>query len=401
MMNPFARITLEISSWGLAGVWIARAYSATRHMPSIPDLSTVRWNRSHTRMPGITVVVPARDEALHIAATLKSLVAQDYSALCVVPVNDRSTDETGAIIEDFAERYPRRVEPVHITSLPEGWLGKTNAMNAAVGTHRTEYILFTDADVTFDPSILRRTLAFMEHENAAHVVVAPTPVIESVGEGIMLGFFQVLGIFAVRPWCIASPKAKDAIGVGAFNLVRRDALEKIGGLEPQRLTVIEDAALGFRIKSAGLSQRLVTAPGMVQVHWAAGARGIIRVMTKNLFSTVNFNPVALMAVCLGITLLFLGPIAGLFWWPTVVPSVLAVLAIAMAYRAMQSMTSIPAGYAWTYPAGALAFIWAALRSMLAVWVRRGVVWRGTHYSLRELRKHNNLRKWRKPVSKAA
>ena len=195
-----------------------------------------------------------------------------------------------------------------------GWLGKVWAMEQGVRESAGEWLLFTDADIVFAPSILRRAVAYAERERAAHLVVGPTPVIKTHGEGVVLGFFQVLGLWASRPWKVRDPKAKrDAIGIGAFNMIRRSALEAIGGLEPQRMTVLEDITLGRRIKRAGLPQRMAFAPGMVLVHWASGAGGLVRVMTKNLFSAVNFQPVLLLLGALWIAVFALSPIAGLFW----------------------------------------------------------------------------------------
>jgi GT2 family glycosyltransferase len=279
--------------------------------------------------------------------------------------------------------------------LEEGWLGKTFAMQVATQNSDSEYLLFTDADVSFSPSILRRALAYAEQSQAAHLVVMPTPQVRSRGEGILLGFIQMLGIWASRPWRIADPASKrDVIGVGSFNLLRRDALETIGGLEPQRLTVLEDVALGRRIKVAGLPQRIAFAPGMVLVHWAKGMGGIVRTMTKNLFSAFNFRPFLLFGACLWIVVFCLLPLAGLVWWVTLLPSLLVLCCIAVVYRQLSAVGEVDARYGWLYPLGALIFMYGLLRSMVVTWVHRGIVWRGTLYPLRELRKFNSPFQWK-------
>ena len=340
------------------------------------------------------MVVPARDEAADIRATLESLLAADYPTLEIVAIDDRSVDATGSIMEEYATRAPERLRVQHIRELPEGWLGKVWALEQGVRVSSGEWLLFTDADIVFAPSILRRAVAYAESERAAHLVVAPTPVVKTFGEGTVLGFFQVLGLWASRPWRVRDPKAKrDVIGIGAFNMLRRSALEAIGGLEPQRMTVLEDITLGRRIKRAGLPQRMAFAPGMVKVHWAAGAGGLVRVMTKNLFSGVNFRPVLLLLGVLWIVAFALAPVAGLFWRPTLLPALLVIACVWAMYWRMQRVTLIRASYGLLFPMGALAFCWAMLRSMLAAWVRRGIVWRGTHYPLKELRRHNSPFRW--------
>ncbi len=99
-------------------------------------------------------------------------------------------------------------------------------------------------------------------------------------------------------------------GVGAFNLVRRDALEEIGGWIPQRLAVLEDITLGRRMKAAGMRQRMAFAPGMVLVHWAKGGHGLVLVMTKNLFSAFGFQPVFVLLMCVWVVAVFSGAAGG-------------------------------------------------------------------------------------------
>lgn len=395
MIDRIWRDVIALSAWGIAIPWCVRTSALIQNFSLVPDLSWLDWNVSPTGTPGLIVVVTARDEADNIAATLDTLLAQDYPYLRVLAVDDRSVDATGTIMDEYAARRPDRLTALHITKLEEGWLGKTFAMQVATQSSDSEYLLFTDADVLFSPSILRRALAYVEQSQAAHLVVMPTAQVRSRGEGIVLGFIQMLGLWASRPWRIADPKAqKDIIGVGSFNLVRRDALEAIGGFEPQRLTVLEDVILGRRIKAAGLRQRVAFAPGMVLVHWAKGMGGIVRAMTKNLFSAFNFRPFLLLGACLWIVVFCLLPIAGLVWWVTLLPALLVLSCVAVTYRELSAVSEVDARYGWLYPVGAVIFMYGMLRSMVVTWVNRGIVWRGTLYPLRELRRFNSPFQWR-------
>jgi cellulose synthase/poly-beta-1,6-N-acetylglucosamine synthase-like glycosyltransferase len=399
MIRGVWREVVELAAWVVAIAWCVRTTDAVQNLPSLPDLTSSEWNITPSGAPGLIVVVTARDEAENIAATLDTLLAQEYPFLRIVAVDDRSIDATGAIMDDYAARRPDRLTALHITALEEGWLGKTFAMHVAMQSSDSEYLLFTDADVLFSPSILRRALAYAEQSQAAHLVVMPTVQVRSHGEGIVLGFIQILGFWASRLWRVADADAKnDVIGIGAFNLLRRDALQEIGGLEPQRLTVLEDVTLGRRIKAAGLPQRIAFAPELVLVHWAKGIRGLIRVMTKNLFSAVNFQPVLLLGACLWIIVFCLAPIAGLAWWVTILPSFLVFSCIAAIYRRLGAFSRINARYGWLYPLGAVIFIYGMLWSMVVTWWHRGVIWRGTLYPLRDLRRFNSPFQWRRRSS---
>jgi GT2 family glycosyltransferase len=395
-MNPvFWPSVVEIAAWAIAVAWCARTTDALRHLPSVPNLTGLEWDVWPEGHPGLTVVVPARDEAENIAATLDTLMQQEWKNLHVIAIDDRSGDGTGAIMDRFAERFPERMVVVHITELPDGWLGKVHAMAVGLAMSDTEYLLFTDGDVLFSPSVLRRALAYVERERADHFVAVPTMQVKSWGEGVLLGFFQVLSLWVTRPWKASDPAAeRDVVGIGAFNLFRREALERLGGLEPQRLVVLEDMTLARRMKAAGMRQRVAFAPGLVLVHWAAGVSGLMQVMSKNLFSAFNFRPALALAACLGIALFCLAPLAGLFWWGTIVPGLLVVACVSVGYRMYGEVSWIEARFGWGFPLGAVMFMYAVVRSVVVVWKDGGVRWRGTLYPLRELRRWNSPKMWR-------
>jgi glycosyltransferase involved in cell wall biosynthesis len=399
-MSEFWQGVVGLLGWAIGVAWCVRTTELIKGIPTIADLSGLDWSYAGEwvaeEAPRLVVVVPARDEAEDIAATMEALLESDYPRLEIVAVDDRSIDGTGKILDGYGVGHGGRVRVIHVSKLEEGWLGKTWAMQTALAATESEYVLFTDADVLMSPTILRRAVAYAEEVRADHLVVFPTMLVKTWGEGVVLGFFQVLGLWATRPWRVGDPKAKrDAIGVGAFNLVRRDALEEIGGLEPQRMVVLEDVTLGRRMKAAGMRQRVAFAPGLVLVHWASGARGLVEVMTKNMFSSVNFRVELMVGACLWIVVFCLLPIVGLGWWTTVAPSLMVMCCMAVTYRTMGAVSGIDARYGWLYPLGALTFVYAMLRSMVVTWMQGGVRWRGTFYPLKELRKHNSARRWRK------
>jgi glycosyltransferase involved in cell wall biosynthesis len=391
---------IELAAWGVALAWVFRTYDALQMLPTVTNLTGMDWDVGPVRELTLTVVVAARDEAKDIAATLDALLATDYGWLRIVAVDDRSTDGTGAILDEYASREQRRLKVIHIAELEEGWLGKTFALAVATENSASDYVLYTDADVLLSPSILRRAMAYAEATEADHLVVMPTMLVKGRGEGIVLGFLQIMGLWASRLWRVEDAESRrDVVGVGSFNLVRRAALEEIGGWLPQRLAVVEDVTLGRRMKAAGMRQRIAFAPGLVLVHWAKGARGLLGGMTKNLYSAFGFRPLLLLGACGWIGVFCLLPIAGLAWWRTLLPSALVLCCIGALYRAMSEVSLVDARYGWLYPLGALAMVFGMLRSMVVVLWRGGVVWRGTQYALRDLRRHNNPFVWEREARK--
>lgn len=379
---------VQLVAWFVACSWVAKTVEASFGMPRIPDLRDERYDRQPPGDPSLTVIVPARNEERDVAACLESLLAQDYARMEIVAVDDRSTDQTGALIDALAAAHPGRLRAVHIHELPPDWLGKTHAMAMVAAECRSDWLLFTDADVLFRPDSLRRSLVHAVESGADHLVTVPTPIIRRWDEGMVLGFFQIFGMWGARPWKIASPRARfDAIGVGAFNLVRRGAYEKIGGFEALRMEIVEDIGLGRRIKGTGLAQRIAFGEGLVRVHWASGAWGLVEVLTKNLFAAFRFHVSLALGACLWLAVFCVAPVFGLMWGDTRLPALLTLLAIGWTYRLYGRVSGISAWQSSLSPAAALLFLYTLLRSMVTTLRQGGVVWRGTFYPLKTLRRY--------------
>jgi len=387
-LSHLLQLALSLLAWLIALTWLWQAIAAARGLPRIPNLLLPQFNQSPTGDPSITVIVPARNEAADIAATLHSLLVQDYPNLQIIAVDDRSTDSTGAIIDSIAAQHPDRLRALHVTQLPSGWLGKTHAMALAARQAPTDYLLFTDADVIFHPTAICLSLANAVATHADHLVTFPTMLIKRWDEAAVLGFFQILGLWAARPWRIADPKAtRDALGVGAFNLLLRSAYLEIGGYESLRMEIVEDLGLASRIKRSGLAQRIVYGRGLVSLHWAPGAVGLVNVMTKNLFAAFRFSTGRSFFGCLWLLAFCVTPAVSLFFAPTRIPAILALSAVVWLYRLMSRNSGISVWNALFFPVSALVFVLSILRSTLTTLKQGGVIWRGTFYSLVELRKN--------------
>jgi glycosyltransferase involved in cell wall biosynthesis len=380
-------LAIEIIAWLVAVTWIWKVASAAFGLPRIPNLLLPEHNIAPAGNPSITVIVPACDEAADIAATLHSILAQDYSNIQIIAVDDRSTDQTGAIIYTIASQHPDRLRALHVTELPPGWLGKTHAMALAARHAPTDYLLFTDADVLFRSDAIRRALAHAVATGADHLVTIPTTLIHRWDEAAILGFFQIFALWGARPWRVADPKSKrDALGIGAFNLLRRSAYLQIGGFESLRMEIIEDLALARRIKHEGLAQHVVFGRGLVSLHWASGIAGLAGIMTKNLFSAFRFRIWLALLGCLWLLIFCVAPAAALFFHPTRLSAIFTFAAVVLAYRLMSRHSGISTWNALFFPLGALVFVFTLLHSMFITLKRGGVTWRGTFYPLAELRK---------------
>ncbi len=203
-----------------------------------------------------------------------------------------------------------------------------------------------------------------------------------------MAFFQSQFVFAHRPWKVADPKSRDAMGVGAFNLVRRSVYEEIGTYAALRMAVLDDMMLGELVKHAGFRQRCVFGRDLLRLRWVVGTFGMVRGLTKNFFAILRFNVLFAIAAICGVLLINAGPFVGVWFahgWARM-GYFAALFSIGAMYYGMASMSDISIAYFFLHPVGALLFAFAMLRSMVVTMTRRGVEWRGTFYSLRELKK---------------
>jgi glycosyltransferase involved in cell wall biosynthesis len=400
-----------ISGLLLAVIWMVPALQLALHSSEVADLTRPEWNPSQdVELPSLTIVVPARNEEAEVEAALRSLLQLNYPRHQIVAVNDRSMDQTGAIMERLAAEPAAagKLRVIHVHDLPSGWLGKVHAMwlgsqrnaaqrnvaprNAAPADAAqqtdSDWLLFTDADCVFHPDSLRRAIHYATKSATDHLVLFPTAHMKTLGESMMIGFPQIMSSFAMRPWKVRDPKARDHIGVGAFNLIRRSAYDAIGTYEALRLEVVDDLTLGETIKKAGLRQDVVFGRDLVSLRWAVGAAGVVANLEKNLFAFLKFRISLVLAVCALTFFLCVCPFLGVFLSPgwTKTAFAAAVVMIALVYTLSGRLMGTAPLLFLTCPIAALVFEFAALQSAFLALRDGAITWRGTKYSLEELRK---------------
>jgi len=372
---------------GLAALlWIVAAIELARGIPALPSLVDVA-RLDDADCPAISVLFAARDEAEKLPDALASMLAVDYPRYEVIAVDDRSQDATPLILREAAEK-DSRLKVVRVDTLPDGWLGKPHALWRAYERSTGDWLVLTDADVHFAPELLRRSVALARSKQWDHLTLLGAAKLFTPGEKIVMMFFGLSFLIGTRPW-----KAQDAAspvynGVGAFQLIRRDAYEKIGTHRRLAMEVVDDLKVGKLAKEAGLRSGVARAGDAVSVHWHAGVGNIIRGTTKNFFATSGFNLRLALAQVIAVLALCVAPAVAL---PFVHGAARFLAAIAVLLPlVLEAGVCFEFGisplYALAYPFGAVIFAWMLLRSTVITLRQGGIVWRGTFYPLEELKK---------------
>jgi len=372
---------------GLAALlWVIEAIVLARGVPLIPSLTDAE-PAADADCPPISILFAGRNEAEKMPGALQTMLALDYPHYEVIAVDDRSEDATAAILTSAA-RNDARLRLLRVDTLPPGWLGKPHALEQAYKKSSGEWIVFTDADVHFAPDVLRRAITLANGRNWAHLTLLSGAKMFTIGEKMLMTFFGMAFMIGTRPWEASNPQSRGYSGVGAFQMIRRNAYETMGTHRRLAMEVVDDMKLGKLAKQAGVRSGVARAGNSLSVHWHAGLANTVRGTTKNFFATTGYRlPVAIVQIICVLWLCvfpfvawpFVHGWARLFAFAALGLPVLATAAVSLRLKA-------PAWYALTFPFGALVFAWMLARSTIVTLWQRGVVWRGTFYSLEDLKR---------------
>jgi hypothetical protein len=256
------------------------------------------------------------------------------------------------------------------------------------------WLLFTDGDIQFHPRALDIALREAEVRAADHLVLAPTVILNNAAEKAMLATMNMMSQGMVRLWKVSDPRARDFIGVGGFNLIRREVYEKLEGFDALRMEVLDDLRLGWMVKRAGYRQCVIVGRNLVRLRWLHGALDVIHLAEKNGFAAYRYRMAPTLVASIGLFTLAALPLVAVAagGWP-LVAGLLSYIAVAVTFWGNRKITSAPPWLAVLYAPATLVVLFALLRSMTLALVRQGIDWRGTRYPLSDLRRSAG-RSWR-------
>ena len=336
--------------------------------------------------PAVSVIIPACNEEEKIEAAMQSVLAQHYPRLEVIAVNDRSSDSTGTILDRMAGSWPV-LKVLHIRHLPDNWLGKNNALHTGASHARGEWLLFADADVVMDPSAIARAIRHAKHLDLDHLAVAPRAVVGGFLAKVFLGGFALMFSMHTRPWKVRDPRARDYIGIGAFNLVRASAWRSVGGLASIAMRPDDDLKLGKLLKRRGFKPDFVIGTDLLSVEWYGSFQEMRNGLMKNMFAVLNYNLGLAILACILQFLLFVWPFMAIALTGGTVQWLNTAAAICACIAFIGNSNLVKIGWWWclTLPLSGLISIYLIMRAAILTLRNDGIEWRGTHYSLDQLR----------------
>lgn len=368
-------------------IWLmlnGRGHMQLLHRPTVPLKSG--------RYPRVTILIPAKDESQRIADCIESALKQDYPHFHVIAINDRSKDQTGAVMDRLAAKYPN-LKVVHIQEgeLPNGWTGKCNALHRGVQLADGEFLLFVDSDVIVEPDALMATVCrVVSHKIDLFSIFARLET-HTFFEALLIPIAgaAMTGMFAVS--LTNRDRSKVAFANGQFLFVRQSAYEAIGGHARVKDQPCEDIEFARYMKPRGYKTRISWGAEFAAVRMYSSLEAIFRGWARIFYAAsrgktfrMNLAIVFLLVLGLGAYPIFILTLFHLasndphrWWWFAAASAHLLFMhtLIGMTYR----WTANAIRYTLAFPLAALMLIGILLKAIRLCRTKR-LEWRGTVYS---------------------
>lgn len=384
--------TLTAILIGVSGTWVLLIKSMTDTFRLTPFLDKFE-NRSKNH-PKVSIILPARNEEEFLGKCLDSLENQDYENYEIIVVDDSSEDRTGDIISEYAKRIPKII-PVCAKPKPEGWMGKNWACMEGYRHASGELLLFTDADTTHSKNII--TLA-VEHLNSLEldaITVIPKMLTFDFWTKITLPMISTFLHTRFSALNVNNPSKKTGYFFGSFFMLSKKTYEDVGMHEGVKEQVIEDGALGKKVKESGYKMRMVRGEHLIEAVWARDKNtlwnALKRLMVPLYLQNKGIGIGIFVAVLfllfvpfpiLVITSLF--PVDSISWMMLCISSVIASILIYVGATIEAKIgLKLKFAYALFAPLGGLVIVLGFLNGLLCVKSNSAITWRGRNYSIKD------------------
>jgi hopene-associated glycosyltransferase HpnB len=337
-----------------------------------------------TRPLKVTVVIPARDEAEHIADTLRSLLSQQFNGeLKIVMVDDNSSDGTGALARELAVT-DRRLSVLDGELLKTGWTGKMWAVSQGLRqteTMEADYVLFTDADIVHGPGHLASLVSRAERDQLSLVSEMVRLRCESLAERATLPafvfFFQLLYPFR---W-VCDPGRTTAAAAGGTMLVAQEALRRVDGVNRISRALIDDVALAREIKRDGHRIWLGHGEQVISERRYAGFSDVWKMIARTAYVQLGYSPWVLIGTCVGMLLVYVEPVLASLFATGALRWAGAVCWTGMAIAFQPTLWRYRRSPAWglLLPVIGLFYLMATVSSAVRFYQGRGGQWKNRHY----------------------
>src|SRR5919197_4334805 len=278
-LGTFIIITLTVLIFAVFSAWLCFLIYTIMSFKRVPKLESVNEQKQlqHDAVfisgyPKVSVILPARNEEKYIAKCLDSLINQSYPNFEIVVINDSSSDRTGEIIQRYHKLDSKLVVAINAEPKPEegqGWTGKNWACYQGYLNSTGEILLFTDADTVHSCSIMSLAVTYLIKQNLDALTAIPRILSEeNIWIKTILPVFWTLSYVKYSALHANNPKSKIGYFFGSFFIITRKTYEAIGTHKAVKAEIVEDGALGRKVKEEKFKLKVVRGEKYIEAIWA-------------------------------------------------------------------------------------------------------------------------------------
>lgn len=376
---------------GVALAWVFLLKSMIASFRETPSLD--RFASKECGTPKVSIILPARNEEGFIEKCLDSLIDQDYENYEIIAIDDSSEDSTGKIIAEYSKNSPKIVH-VDARPKPDGWMGKNWACMEGVRAAKGELLLFTDSDTRHSRSVITLAVSHLMSLGLDALTVIPKMNCLDSWTKITLPVLSTFLHTRFSALRVNDPKKKTGYFFGSFFIIRRTVYEKVGMHEGVKGEIIEDGALGKKVKESGFKMRMVHGDHLIDAVWARDWPTLWHALKRLMIPLYLQNgKVAAGVFCAVLFLLFM-PYAFLAYSSALFShseSFQALFAASLASSGLLYTAGIldarelkiKPKYALCGPVGSLIVVVGFLFGLIHAKSNASVSWRGRAYSMRD------------------
>ena len=383
--------TLAAVMVGVCGAWMYLIKSMTDSFRLTPYLD--RFKDTSETQPKVSIILPARNEEEFIGECLETLINQDYKNYEIIVIDDSSEDGTSEIISRYAKKYDRIIH-VQARPKPDGWMGKNWACMEGYDKATGQLLLFTDADTKHARNVTSLAVAHLDSFNLDALSVIPRMLAFDFWTSVTLPMISTFLHTRFSALNVNNPSKKTGYFFGSFFILKKETYQKVGMHAGVKHEVIEDGALGKKVKDAGYKMRMVRGEHLIDAVWARDKCTLWDALKRLMVPLYLQNGKIATGIFFAVLFLLFVPFP-LFVISAAIPAETVSVKILCAVSAVASILiytgaviEVKVGlklnlvYALFAPAGGLVVVAGFLSGMLQAKKRSAITWRGRSYSMK-------------------
>jgi len=377
---------------GISVAWIYLIKSMIESFTKTPYLD--KFENTNNLTPKVSIILPARNEEKYLPKCLDSLINQDYENYEIIVIDDSSQDSTGKIISDNAKKNSKIIH-ISADTKPEGWMGKNWACMEGYKHAKGELLLFTDADTKHSSQVISLAVS--------HLLSLQLDALSAIPRLLTFDFLTKISLPMISTFLhtrfsainVNNPKKKAAYFFGSFFIISKKTYEKVGMHEGVKHEIIEDGALGKKVKESGHKMRIVRGDNLIDAVWARDSKTLWHALKRLMIPLyLQSEKIAIGSFLAVLFLLFIPfpifaianfiPIEStslkILYYSAAVASTLIYIAAIIEVKMGLKLRLIHALFA---PLGGLVVTLGFLTGLIQAKGSSSVSWRGRNYSMKD------------------